>query len=182
MANASAKKIAAQNETAIKNIQLGMLIASLLSILLRLLLRRNTLTLSFRTLLSSSTYLITFFLSRFLTRVGTPRRSASGELLSPGDDLNQAGMTEWCFDVLYITWACQVGSAALGDWVWWLYSVIPLYAGYKGYNLVSPFLLGRPAAAGADDVPPVGPTSKRQEKLRKRNERGDPRVKTQQRK
>ncbi|TFK56089.1 DUF788-domain-containing protein [Heliocybe sulcata] len=182
MANASAKKTAAQNEKTIKNIQLGMLVASLLSILLRLLFRRNTLTLSFRTLLTSSTYLITFYISRFLTNVGTPKRSASGDLLSAGDDLSQAGMTEYLFDILYITWGCQVGSAAVGDWVWWSYAVIPLYAGYRGYNLVSPFLLGRPAAAGADDVPPVEPTSKRQEKLRKRNERGDPRVKTQQRK
>ncbi|KZT26954.1 DUF788-domain-containing protein [Neolentinus lepideus HHB14362 ss-1] len=181
MANASAKKTAAQNEKAIKNIQLGMLVASLLSILLRLLFRRSTLTLSFRTLLTSSTYLITFLISRFLTNAGSPKRSASGELLSSGDDLNQGGMTEWCFDVLYVTWVCQVSSAALGDWVWWLYS-IPLYAGYKGYSLVSPFLFGKPAAPGAENVPPIEPTSKRQEKLRKRNERGDLRVKAQQRK
>ena len=32
-----------------------------------------------------------------------------------------SGITEWCWDIVYITWACQVGSALLGEWFWWLY-------------------------------------------------------------
>lgn len=35
--------------------------------------------------------------------MGTPRRDSTGNLVSPGDDLSQPGMTEWTFDVLYIS-------------------------------------------------------------------------------
>jgi len=43
------------------------------------------------------------FLYRYLKKMGTPRRDSTGGLVSPGDDLNQPGMTEWIFDVLYIS-------------------------------------------------------------------------------
>ncbi|KDQ64776.1 hypothetical protein JAAARDRAFT_52719 [Jaapia argillacea MUCL 33604] len=178
MANASAKRIASQNETAIRNMRLGMLVSGLLSILLRVLFRRSSLRFSFGFLTLCSTYAITFFMYRFLENNGTPKRDSSGELKSSGEDLSQGGLTELCFDVLYITWACQIGSAAFGEWVWWLYLVIPLYAFYKLWTLViSPFVLGRSAAPGAAEAEaPVEASSKRQEKLRKRQERGDPRV------
>ncbi len=93
--------------------------------------------------------------------------------------------------------ACQIGSGAFGDWFWWLYMIvrrgdtssrsstdilsfqIPVYAVFKLWtSAISPLLLGRsssaPTADAADDKEPAA--SKRQEKLRKRNERGDPRV------
>lgn len=68
-------------------------------------------------------------LFRHLSTVGSPRRdSATGTLIAPGEDLNASGVTEWCFDVIYVTWACQVGSALLGEFVWWLYlSVSPAF-------------------------------------------------------
>ena len=60
---------------------------------------------------------------------------------------------------------------------------IPLYAIFKLWSsVISPMFFGRSAAASAA---PEGegetkePTSKRQEKLRKRSERGDPRVRMQ---
>lgn len=46
--------------------------------------------------------------------------------------------------------------------------------------MISPMVLGRGSPAPADDTPEKGPaTSKRQEKLRKRQEKGDPRVRAQ---
>lgn len=57
---------------------------------------------------------------------------------------------------------------------------IPGYACWKLWgSVISPFVLGRgQAAPSAEDEAVAQPTSKRQEKLRKRQERGDPRVQT----
>jgi hypothetical protein len=149
-----------------------------------------------------------------LEKIGTTRRDAAGTLISSGEDLNQPGITEWCFDIVYVTcknihWyiktlipiihaigACQVGSGVFGEWFWYFWLVvssviiilhlrdnslyqIPLYAGVKIWNnFISPMVLGRSSSATLADDPNEKETlSKRQEKLRKRNERGDPRVK-----
>ena len=83
---------------------------------------------TFSSIFSIIIYVLTLapsiFLYLFLVRAGTPRRDASGILISPGDDLNQAGLTDWSWDILYVTWACQVGSSLFGEWIWWLYLVV----------------------------------------------------------
>ena len=60
-------------------------------------------------------------------------------------------------------------------------SKIPLYAVFKLWtSVISPMVLGRGASGASDSAPekePIG--SKRQEKLRKRQEKGDPRVRVQ---
>ncbi|THV05501.1 putative opsin [Dendrothele bispora CBS 962.96] len=183
MANASAKRIASQNETTVKTIKLGMIIPTIISLLLRLLLRRDSLPPSKGSLaIYVATFFPVFLLSNYLIKIGTTRRDpTTGTLISYGEDLNQPGVTEWCFDILYITWTCQVGSGAFGEWFWWLYTVIPIYAVFKLWvSVISPMLLGRSSApTPTSDGTEKETTSKRQEKLRKRSEKGDPRVKTQ---
>ncbi|ESK97459.1 duf788 domain-containing protein [Moniliophthora roreri MCA 2997] len=184
MANASAKRIASKNEAAVKNLKLGMILPTIISIVLRLLFRRDSLPPSKISLaLYIITFLPAFFLSNYLIKIGSTRRDpTTGTLISYGEDLNQAGVTEWCFDILYITWTCQVGSGAFGDSFWWLYMVIPLYAVFKLWtSLIAPYFFSRSPVV-QDDNNVAEPTSKRQEKLRKRNERGDPRVQAQVRK
>jgi len=58
---------------------------------------------------------------------------------------------------------------------------IPLFAVFKLWtSVISPLVLGRGSSASVDDTQEKGPaTSKRQEKLRKRQEKGDPRVRAQ---
>ncbi|KIM83790.1 hypothetical protein PILCRDRAFT_68762 [Piloderma croceum F 1598] len=180
MANASQKRIATQNEKAVKNLRLGMIIPTLLHFIFRLLFRRNSLPPSKGSLaIYIITYLPTFFLTRYLEKIGTTKRDTAGTLISSGEDLNQPGLTEWCFDIIYVTWACQAGSGAFGEWFWYFWLVIPLYATVKIWNsFISPMLLARSSsAAGADEPNDKETLSKRQEKLRKRSERGDPRVK-----
>ncbi|PPQ77720.1 hypothetical protein CVT25_011155 [Psilocybe cyanescens] len=183
MANASGKRIANQNETTVKTLRLGMVLPTILSLVLRFLFRKSSLPPSKGSL---AIYIVTFFpaffLSNYLIKQGSPRRDpTTGTLISSGEDLSQPGVTEWCFDILYITWACQMGSGAFGEWFWWLYMIIPLYAVFKLWtSVISPLVLGRGSAGPADstsDKEPVG--SKRQEKLRKRQEKGDPRVRVQ---
>ncbi|KIM45843.1 hypothetical protein M413DRAFT_440895 [Hebeloma cylindrosporum] len=184
MANASGKRIANQNESTVKSLKLGMIFPTIISLVLRLLFRRSSLPPS-KT--SVAIYIVTFFpaffLSNYLIKIGNPRRDpTTGTLISYGEDLSQPGVTEWCFDILYITWACQIGSGAFGEWFWWLYMIIPLYAVFKLWtSVISPMVLGRGSPAPADDSTPEkgAATSKRQEKLRKRQEKGDPRVRAQ---
>lgn len=123
-----------------------MIIPTFISLVLRFLFRRGSLPPSKTSL---AIYIVTFFpslfLSNYLIKIGNPRRDpTTGTLLSYGEDLNQGGVTEWCFDILYITCmsplsptrmearinesmfkgACQVGSGAFGDWFWLLYLVV----------------------------------------------------------
>ncbi|KAH7887999.1 hypothetical protein F5I97DRAFT_1805912, partial [Phlebopus sp. FC_14] len=172
---------AGQNEQAIRNLRVGMVVPTLLSLLLRLLFRRNSLPPSKGSFaIYVSTYLPALFLSRYLESMGTSRRDpTTGALISSGEDLSQPGVTEWCFDILYVTWTCQVGSGAFGEWFWWLYLVIPLYAAFKVWNNFLGPVLGRSSSSSPTrDGGEKETLSKRQEKLRKRNERGDPRVHT----
>ncbi|KAJ7228891.1 hypothetical protein GGX14DRAFT_615671 [Mycena pura] len=178
MANASAKRIANQNETTVKTLKLGMFLPTIISFVLRLLLRRGAPTKG-SLILYIVTFLPAFLLSNYLIKIGTTRRDpTTGTLISYGEDLSQSGVIEWCFDILYVTWTCQIGSNAFGEWFWWLYMVIPLYAVLKLWTFVSPMILGRSPPA-ADHAAEQDTTSKRQEKLRKRSERGDARVRAQ---
>ncbi|KAF8351138.1 hypothetical protein F5887DRAFT_936073 [Amanita rubescens] len=184
MANAAAKRIANQNESTVKTLKLGLFIPTLISFLLRVLLRRSSLPPSKGSL---AIYIVTFFpaffLSNYLIKIGTTRRDpTTGALISYGEDLNQPGVTEWCFDILYVTWACQIGSGLFGDWFWWLYMVIPLYAVFKLWiSVVSPVIFGQSRATPTVTGDPNNEelASKRQQKLKKRSDRGDSRVKVQ---
>ncbi|KAJ7507516.1 hypothetical protein B0H11DRAFT_1967463 [Mycena galericulata] len=182
MANASAKRIANQNESTVKTLKLGMIVPTIISLVLRLLLRRGSLPPSKGSLfLYTVTFFPAFFLSNYLIKIGTTRRDpTTGTLISYGEDLHQPGVTEWCFDILYVTWACQIGSGAFGEWFWWLYMTIPIYAVYKLWtSVISPLVLGKSAPAVPEEGTDKESTSKRQEKMRKRSERGDPRVRAQ---
>ncbi|KAL5530640.1 hypothetical protein ACEPAF_6898 [Sanghuangporus sanghuang] len=178
MANAAAKKSAAQSEKALKNLKYGMVISNALSILLRLLRSRGIFSLPFGIvyILLVLSYFVEVFIFYFLLKSGTPVRDAKGNVVRPPsvELANPGYFCEWLFDVLYITWACQIGSALISEYVWWLYIAIPGYVIYKVGPMAYGFL--KPGGAPADDVP-VESTSKRQQKLKARQERGDPRVK-----
>ena len=120
------RAIAQQNAETIKNLRMGMLASLALSLLLRILFRRSALRpTTFAFWVYALSLVPSVFLSRYLERIGSPRRDpTTGALISAGEDLARPGIIEWCFDVVYITWACQIGSGAFGQWVWWLYLVV----------------------------------------------------------
>ncbi|KAF8204925.1 hypothetical protein BJ912DRAFT_14804 [Pholiota molesta] len=160
-----------------------MILPTILSLVLRFLFRRSSLPPSIGSLtIYTPTFLAAFFISSYLVKIGTPRRDpTTGTLISYGEDLNQPGVIEWCFDLLYITWTCQVGSGAFGEWFWWLYMIIPVYAVLKLWtSVISPMFFGRGSSESSESIPEKeSASSKRQEKLRKRQEKGDPRVRVQ---
>jgi len=56
--------------------------------------------------------------------VGRPKFDERGGVLDPGSDLAQLGMTEYMFDVLYLTWGIQLLVAFTTTWAWWLYLLV----------------------------------------------------------
>ncbi|EJD01065.1 putative opsin, partial [Fomitiporia mediterranea MF3/22] len=171
--------VAAQSQKALQNLRYGMLISNTLSILLRWFHQRGIFTLPFGIayIFLWISYAVEIFIYYFLSSSGKPTYDANGNLLkSPSVDLANPGFVcEWMFDVLYITWACQIGSALFSEYVWWLYLTIPGYILFKVGPMAYNFL--RPSGTPVEDAP-AEPVSKRQQKLKARQDRGDPRVKS----
>lgn len=75
-------------------------------------------------------FAITFSLAAWLQfqleLVGTPKYDAKGGLVSSGSDLGQAGLTEYMFDVLYLTWGIQLLVACTTTYAWWLYLIVSI--------------------------------------------------------
>lgn len=105
-----------------------------------------------------------FLLQYQLERMGRPKFDAKGTLVSAGDDLAQAGLTEWFHDVIYLTWICDVLAPITGsNKIWYLYFAIPIYASYKVYTL---FIASKGGLFNSARQPQAAPVqSKRQEKM-----------------
>lgn len=68
---------------------------------------------------------------------GRPRHDAATKALrSPGEDMAARGLTEYLFDVIWVTWACAVAVMFAGNWGWALWAVIPAYGAYLGAGLL----------------------------------------------
>jgi len=77
------------------------------------------------------------FLCQFtLERTGRPTYDESSNLRSAGEDLGAAGLTEYLFDVIWVTWGTVVLVALFGNKFWLLWAVVPAYGAYKGFNLL----------------------------------------------
>ena len=140
---------ASQNESTVKTLKLGLFLPTFLSLVLRFLFRRDSLPPSKGSItINIAASLPAFFLSNYLIKIGQPRRDpTTGTLISYGEDLSQPGVTEWCFDILYITCKCvpilitcskPFGIRALPNrqWgVWWMVLVV-LYSRKSAMFLV----------------------------------------------
>lgn len=100
---------------------------------------------------------------------------------------------------IYVTWVCSIGSAIVGNKIWYLYLFVPAFGLWKLYSAFAPFInqflaarrsgktteqarqAGAQAQQEAGGVPGM-PESKRQQKLRARMERGDKRIRQVERK
>jgi hypothetical protein len=89
----------------------GHLLGNLLPLLIRILFRLQAFQQSKKAIvLYCCSAALSQFLYQYLKRMGTPRHDSTGNLVSPGNDLNQTGMTEWTFDVLYISCEAQTDN------------------------------------------------------------------------
>ncbi|KAK3900129.1 hypothetical protein C8A05DRAFT_36244 [Staphylotrichum tortipilum] len=161
MAQKARKDLAKSNTSALSSLHLGSLLVNLLFLLHHFLLRPRSLTL----------YLVlsipSFFSQFTLERTGRPRYDpASGALKSAGEDLGAAGLTEYMFDVVWVTWAVDVLVVLFGDWAWFFWGVVPAYGGYKAFGMMGAArqmagLAGAAGGGGVEGAPPVNRKQRR---------------------
>ena len=112
-----------------------------------------------------------FAIELWLERIGRPTISQDGNIRKAGEDLDAKGMTEFLWDVLYWSWGCTVLAAALGDRLWWLWAVIPVYSMYLGFTTLGRMrqgMAGLGSQTGGQSGGETGGTSNRQKKMEKR--------------
>ncbi|GAA5983262.1 hypothetical protein JCM10908_000217 [Rhodotorula pacifica] len=180
MAGASNKRIAAANAATLKQLRLGMAVSGGVYLLHLFIFSSGR---SYRRL----------FLFAVTEAIAVGLWNQLQAMAQRGEELNGSkGLVSYIFDILYVTWFIHVTTALISAKFWYLYWVIPLYAMYRLASFALPYISPSLAAAlrggGANGTGPQGaggvagqdgpaqPTSKRQEKLRKRMEKGDPRI------
>ncbi|CAD6884125.1 unnamed protein product [Tilletia controversa] len=192
MAKGAAKKAASSNAQTLQRLTAGFLLSNAAQLLLRFGLFRASATWKL-----AAIYLLSQAIALFLWSQLTGMASAGVNLAE------QKGLTPYIFDVIYVTWFCSLAGALVSDKAWYLYLIIPGFATYLAYTkLVVPYLFGgrdpilsllgtrnpptaaAAAAAAANQKAAAGASagdaqSKRQQKLQKRADRGDPRVRQQ---
>jgi membrane protein implicated in regulation of membrane protease activity len=43
-------------------------------------------------------------------------------------------VTEYAWDIVYVTWICLGVVGLLGEWAWWIGLVVPAYGGFLAYT------------------------------------------------
>ncbi|GAA6020972.1 hypothetical protein JCM8202_003795 [Rhodotorula sphaerocarpa] len=179
-AGASNKRIAAANAATLKQLRLGMAVSGGVYLLHLFIFSSGR---SYRRL----------FLFAVTEAIAIGLWNQLQAMAKGGQELNGSkGLVSYMFDVLYVTWFIHITTALISAKFWYLYWVIPIYALYRLVTFALPYIspslaaalqgggnaapAGPAGAAGANGAGAQQPSSKRQEKLRKRMERGDPRV------
>ncbi|CAM1502917.1 Fc.00g076930.m01.CDS01 [Cosmosporella sp. VM-42] len=153
MAQKAKKDRAKSNAATLTNLHLGSLIVNALFLLSHFLLSSRSLWLF--GLLSAPSLICEYILEIS----GRPKYDpATKALRSSGEDLSAQGLTEYMFDVIWVTWASTIFVILLGNKAWFLWLVVPAYGFYLGSGLLG---MGRQKmaelqGAGAGDAVPQG--------------------------
>ncbi|PHH62929.1 hypothetical protein CDD81_6562 [Ophiocordyceps australis] len=136
MAQKAKKDQAKNNAAALSRLHLTSLALNLVFLLFRFALAPS------RSLVAYVVLSIPAFACQYaLEAAGRPRfDAASGALRTAGQDLAAPGLTEYMFDVIWVTWGCLFAVIFAGNWAWLLWAVIPAYGVYLGSGLLG---LGR---------------------------------------
>jgi hypothetical protein len=133
MAGKALKDLAKANIVTLTNLHIGGLFFNLLFLVFLIIFRSRSLVLY---LVLSIPALACQYI---LESTGRPKYvTANGKstLKGSGQDLSAQGLTEYMFDVIWVTWACLVMVIILGDKGWFLYAVVLGFAGWKGWGLL----------------------------------------------
>lgn len=131
MAQKAKKDRAKSNAESLKSLHIGAAIVNGLFLLWAFFIRSRSLWAY--ALLSLPSFACEFALEK----AGRPSFDRStGALRSSGEDLSAPGLTEYMWDVVWVTWACQVLVMLFGNWLWLVWAVVPAYGAYKGYGLL----------------------------------------------
>lgn len=131
MAQKAKKDRAKSNIAALNNLHIGTLAINATFILFSLLIRRRSLLAYF---LFSIPALVAEFI---LETTGRPKYDAATKALkTAGEDLAAPGLTEYLFDIVWVTWFALVSVMVFGNKGWLVWTVLPAYGAYKGYGLL----------------------------------------------
>ncbi|KAI5781214.1 hypothetical protein EDC01DRAFT_666767 [Geopyxis carbonaria] len=110
----------------------------------------------------------------YLERLGRPVFNGN-ELKKAGEDMAAKGVTEYCWDIVYVTWIVLGLVGIAGEWAWWIAAIVPLYGAFLAWTTYSDMRKGimpgmpKPMGAeGEEGEAAAGGQSKRQKKLEKR--------------
>ncbi|KAI1144033.1 DUF788-domain-containing protein [Hypoxylon sp. FL0543] len=131
MAQKARKDRAKANAAALANLHTGTLIINTLFVLFNFIFKKRSMLLY--VILSIPSFICEYVLESS----GRPRYDPSTKALqNAGEDLSAPGLTEYMFDVIWVTWASVILVILFGNWGWLLWSVVPAYGAFKGYGLL----------------------------------------------
>lgn len=133
MAGKARKDLAKSNAEKLKNLHLVSLALNSTFILVSLLTRSRSL-LTYGILSAPA-----FGAQYVLETSGRPKYTTLNgktSLRTAGEDLGAPGLTEYMFDIIWVTWACLISALVVGNKGWWLYAVVPVFAVWKGWGLL----------------------------------------------
>ncbi|KAK0645894.1 hypothetical protein B0T16DRAFT_328356 [Cercophora newfieldiana] len=132
MAQKARKDRAKSNSTALNNLHTGSLIVNVLFLVLHFIFRSRSLVLWFLLSIPS------FVCQGFLEWSGRPSYDPTTHALKKsGEDLGAQGLTEYMFDVIWVTWGVTILVALFGNWAWFLFTVVPVFGAYKAFGMAS---------------------------------------------
>lgn len=131
MAQKAKKDRAKSNAASLNSLHIGSLTVNVFFILFSLLFKR-------RSLLAYFLFSIPALISEFiLESSGRPKYDATSKALkTAGEDLAAPGLTEYLFDVVWVTWFALISVVMFGNWGWLVWGIVPAYGAYKGYGLL----------------------------------------------
>ncbi|KHO00686.1 DUF788 domain-containing protein [Metarhizium album ARSEF 1941] len=135
MAQKAKKDRARSNSSALNTLHVGSLTVNVLFLLSHCLFRP-------RSLVAYGFFLTPSIICEYVLEMsGRPKYDATtGALRTAGEDLSNPGLTEYMFDVVWVTWASTIVVILFGNWGWLLWTVVPAYGVYLGSGLLG---LGR---------------------------------------
>ncbi|KAG5982167.1 hypothetical protein E4U55_002237 [Claviceps digitariae] len=131
MAQKAKKDRAKSNAAALNSLHTGSLLFNTLFLLSHFLWRP-------RSLVAYGLFATPSLICEYVLEIsGRPKYDpATGALRTAGEDLAAAGLTEYMFDVVWVTWAAGVLVVLVGNWGWLLWAVVPAYGAYLGSGLL----------------------------------------------
>lgn len=131
MAQKAKKDRAKSNSSALNALHIGSLTVNVLFLLSHFLFRP-------RSLVTYGLFVTPSIICEYVLEIsGRPKYdAATGALKTAGEDLSNAGLTEYMFDVIWVTWAATIVVMLFGNWGWLLWAVVPAYGLYLGSGLL----------------------------------------------
>ncbi|POS86341.1 hypothetical protein EPUL_001284 [Erysiphe pulchra] len=132
MAQKSKKERAKKNASTLNNLHLGTLGVNTLFLFANLVFLK-------RSLLTYILFSIPSLIAEYILEItGRPKHDHKTKFLkSSGEDLSAPGLTDYMFDIIYVTWISIFCVLIFGNWGWLFWTSIPIYGAYKGFKLLT---------------------------------------------